>query len=105
MYVANRGSHKIHGSRLGNGGVVVIDFATEKIVARWPVPGGGSPDMGNVSVDGKYLWLAARYDDVVYRFDTANGDVSQVKVGLEPHGLTVWPQPGRYSLGHTGNMR
>ena len=23
----------------------------------------------------------------------------------EPHGLTVWPQPGRYSLGHTGNMR
>ena len=105
LFVANRGSHKIHGSRLGNGGVVVIDFATEKIVARWPVPGGGSPDMGNVSVDGKYLWLAARYDDVVYRFDTASGDVSQVKVGLEPHGLTVWPQPGRYSLGHTGNMR
>ena len=105
LYVANRGSHKIHGSRLGNGGVVVIDFATEKIVARWPVPGGGSPDMGNVSADGKYLWLAARYDDVVYRFDTATGDVQQVKVGKEPHGLTVWPQPGRYSLGHTGNMR
>ena len=105
LFVANRGSHKIHGSRLGNGGVVVIDFATEKIVARWPVPGGGSPDMGNVSADGKYLWLAARYDDVVYRFDTASGDVQQVKVGKEPHGLTVWPQPGRYSLGHTGNMR
>ena len=105
LYVANRGSHKIHGSRLGNGGVVVIDFASAQIVARWPVPGGGSPDMGNVSVDGKYLWLAARYDDVVYRFDTNTGDVSQVKVGLEPHGLTVWPQPGRYSLGHTGNMR
>jgi YVTN family beta-propeller protein len=105
LYVANRGSHKIHGSRLGNGGVVVIDFATEKVVARWPVPGGGSPDMGNVSADGKYLWLAARYDDVVYRFDTASGDVAQVQVGKEPHGLTVWPQPGRYSLGHTGNMR
>jgi YVTN family beta-propeller protein len=105
LYVANRGSHKIHGSRLGNGGVVVIDFATEKVVARWPVPGGGSPDMGNVSADGKWLWLAARYDDVVYRFDTASGEVAQVKVGTEPHGLTVWPQPGRYSLGHTGNMR
>ena len=105
LFVANRGSHKIHGSRLGNGGVVVIDFATEKIVARWPVPGGGSPDMGNVSADGKWLWLAARYDDVVYRFDTSTGDVQQVKVGKEPHGLTVWPQPGRYSLGHTGNMR
>ena len=105
LYVANRGSHKIHGSRLGNGGVAVIDFATEKVVARWGVPGGGSPDMGNVSADGKYLWLAARYDDVIYRFDTANGDVKQIKVGAEPHGLTVWPQPGRYSLGHTGNLR
>ncbi|MDQ2779936.1 MAG: hypothetical protein M3Y32_10310 [Pseudomonadota bacterium] len=105
LYVANRGSHKIHGSRLGAGGVVVIDFATEKVVARWPVPGGGSPDMGNVSADGKYLWLSGRYDDVVYRFDTASGDVVQIKVGSEPHGLTVWPQPGRYSLGHTGNMR
>lgn len=105
LYVANRGSHKIHGSRLGNGGVTVIDFTSEKVVARWAVPGGGSPDMGNVSADGKYLWLAARYDDVIYRFDTANGDVAQVKVGAEPHGLTVWPQPGRYSLGHTGNLR
>ena len=83
----------------------MIDFATEKVVAQWPVPGGGSPDMGNVSADGKWLWLAARYDDVVYRFDTATGAVAQVKVGQEPHGLTVWPQPGRYSLGHTGNMR
>lgn len=105
LYVANRGSHKIHGARLGNGGVTVIDFATEQIVARWPVPGGGSPDMGNVSADGKYLWLAARYDDVVYRFDTGSGDVVQIKVGAEPHGLTVWPQPGRFSLGHTGNLR
>jgi len=105
LYVANRGSHRIGGSRLGNGGVVVIDFATDKVVARWPVPGGGSPDMGNVTADGKWLWLAARYDDVVYRFDTTSGDVKQIKVGAEPHGLTVWPQPGRYSLGHTGNMR
>ena len=105
LYVANRGSHKIHGARLGDGGVTVIDFATEKVVARWAVPGGGSPDMGNVSADGKWLWLAARYDDVIYRFDTATGEVAQVKVGAEPHGLTVWPQPGRYSLGHTGNLR
>ena len=105
LYVANRGSHKIHGSRLGNGGVTVIDFASEKIVARWAVPGGGSPDMGNVSADGKWLWLAARYDDVVYRIETTTGAVDKVKVGREPHGLTVWPQPGRYSLGHTGNLR
>jgi YVTN family beta-propeller protein len=106
LYVANRGSHQIHGPRNGNGSVAVIDFASDKIVARWGIPGGGSPDMGNISADGRYLWLAARYDDVVYRFDTQDGGkVAQVKVGAEPHGLTVWPIPGRYSLGHTGNMR
>jgi YVTN family beta-propeller protein len=105
LYVANRGSHLIHGPKNGSGGVAVIDFASEKVVARWGVPGGGSPDMGNVSADGKYLWLAARYDDVIYRFDTGSGAVEQIKVGAEPHGLTVWPQPGRYSLGHTGNLR
>jgi YVTN family beta-propeller protein len=105
LYVANRGTHKIHGSPKGKGSVTVIDFATEKIVAHWPVPGGGSPDMGNVSADGKSLWLSGRYDDVVYRFNTTTGAVDQIKVGYEPHGLTVWPQPGRYSVGHTGNLR
>ena len=105
LYVAIRGSHQIHGPKLGDGGVTVIDFATEKVVHRWPVPGGGSPDMGNVSADGKWLWLSGRYDNVVYRFDTSTGAVTQIKVGIEPHGLTVWPQPGRYSLGHTGNLR
>jgi hypothetical protein len=26
-------------------------------------------------------------------------------VGKGPHGACVWPQPGRYSLGHTGVLR
>lgn len=105
LYVANRGSHRIHGPRNGPGSVTVIDFETEKVVAQWPVPGGGSPDMGNVSADGKWLWLSGRFDDAVYRIDTASGEMAIIKGGLEPHGLTVWPQPGRYSLGHTGNLR
>ncbi|MEO8837830.1 MAG: hypothetical protein ABI351_03865, partial [Herbaspirillum sp.] len=105
LYVANRGTHKVHGRRAGKGSVTVIDFASEKIVAQWPIPGGGSPDMGNVSADGKMLWLSGRFDDMVYRIDTTTGAVSKIKVGQEPHGLTVWPQPGRYSLGHTGNLR
>jgi len=105
LYVANRGSNKIHGPRKGKGSVSVVDFATGKVEATWPIPGGGSPDMGNVSADGKMLWLAGRYDNVVYAIDTANGAVETIPVGKEPHGLTVWPQPGRYSLGHTGNMR
>ncbi|MHA6204106.1 YVTN family beta-propeller repeat protein [Dyella soli] len=105
LYVANRGSNKIHGPRKGKGSVSVIDFATQKVVANWPIPGGGSPDMGNVSADGKTLWLSGRFDDVVYAIDTASGQVRSINVGQEPHGLTVWPQPGRYSLGHTGIMR
>ena len=61
--------------------------------------------MGNVSADGKTFWVSGRFDGVVYAFDTTTGAVKQIPVGREPHGLTVWPQPGRYSLGHTGNMR
>jgi DNA-binding beta-propeller fold protein YncE len=105
LYVANRGSNKIHGAERGMGSVSVIDFATRKVEATWPIPGGGSPDMGNVSDDGKQLWLSGRFDNVVYIFDTTTGVVQTIPVGTEPHGLTLWPQPGRYSLGHTGNMR
>jgi DNA-binding beta-propeller fold protein YncE len=105
LYVANRSTHAIHGKPRGPGSVSVIDFATDKVIANWPVPGGGSPDMGGVSADGKYLWLSGRFDDEVYRFDTTSGAVTKIKVGQEPHGLAVWPQPGRYSLGHTGNLR
>jgi YVTN family beta-propeller protein len=105
LYVANRGSHMIHGKKAGPGSVSVVDFATRKVVANWAVPGGGSPDMGNVSADGKWLWLSGRYDNVVYAFDTTTGAAKVIPVGTEPHGLAVWPQPGRYSLGHTGNMR
>ncbi|VWC66106.1 MULTISPECIES: YncE family protein [Burkholderia] len=105
LYIANRGSNLVHGPRHGKGSVSVLDFATRKVVATWPIPGGGSPDMGNVSADGKTLWLSGRFDDVVYAIDTASGAVRSIPVGMEPHGLTVWPQPGRYSLGHTGNMR
>jgi YVTN family beta-propeller protein len=105
LYVTNRGSNKIHGPPHGKGSVSVLDFATRKVEATWPIPGGGSPDMGNVSADGKLLWVSGRYDNVVYAIDTTSGSVKTIRVGTEPHGLTVWPQPGRYSLGHTGNMR
>ena len=105
LYVANRGSNKIHGLPHGKGSVSVIDFVSRKIDVTWPIPGGGSPDMGNVSADGKTLWLSGRYDNVVYAISTTTGAMTVIPVGKEPHGLTVWPQPGRYSLGHTGNMR
>ena len=105
LYVANRGTSRMMDRPGRPGSVSVIDFATRKVLKTWPIPEGGSPDMGNVSADGKYLWLSGRFDDVVYRIDTSTGAVDKIKVGVEPHGLTVWPQPGRYSLGHTGNLR
>jgi DNA-binding beta-propeller fold protein YncE len=105
LYVANRGVARVYGPPKGKGSVSVIDFATRKLETTWPVPGGGSPDMGNVSVDGKKLWLSGRYDNEIYIFDTTSGSVEKIPVKSEPHGLTVWPQPGRYSLGHTGNLR
>jgi YVTN family beta-propeller protein len=105
LYVANRGSGHVYAPPKGKGSVSVIDFRTRRVETTWPIPGGGSPDMGNVSADGRTLWLSGRFDDVVYAIDTATGAVESIRVGKEPHGLTVWPQPGRYSLGHTGNMR
>jgi DNA-binding beta-propeller fold protein YncE len=105
LYVTNRGTHTIGGTPRSAGSVSVFDFATEKVVATWTVPNGGSPDMGNVSADGGTLWLSGRYNGEVYAFNTQDGSVKMVAVGGMPHGLTVWPQPGRYSLGHTGNMR
>ena len=105
LYVANRGVARVYGPPKGKGSVSVIDFATRKVETTWPIPGGGSPDMGNVSIDGKQLWLSGRYDNSVYVIDTTSGNVKSIAVKYEPHGLTVWPQPGRYSLGHTGNLR
>ncbi len=107
LYVTNRGFSQIGGKPgAGKGSVSVVDFATRKVVATWTLPQAGSPDMGNLTADGRHLWLSGRYDRVVYVIDTTTGEVVKtIPVGHEPHGLTVWPQPGRYSLGHTGNMR
>jgi DNA-binding beta-propeller fold protein YncE len=42
----------------------------------------------------------------VYAIDTRTGtQLARIPVGSGPHGLAVYPQPGRYSLGHTGIFR
>lgn len=106
FYVSNRGCHHTRCGPHGPGNISVIDPVQKKVVATWPLPQGGSPDMGNVTADGKELWLSGRYDREVYVFDTTTGLLThRISVGNGPHGLAVWPQPGRYSLGHTGNMR
>jgi DNA-binding beta-propeller fold protein YncE len=96
LYVSNRGA----------GSVQVFSLARQRIVDTWRIPGGGSPDMGGLSADGRTLWLSGRNDGDVYGWNTRTGRlIAKIHVGGSPHGLLVWPQPGRYSLGHTGNMR
>ncbi|WP_449341734.1 YVTN family beta-propeller repeat protein [Streptacidiphilus alkalitolerans] len=105
LYVS-RDSASLYISNRGEGSVSVLDFATGKLVHKWQIPGGGSPDMGGVSADGKVLWLSGRYDSEVYAMSTADGHlIARIPVGDGPHGLAVYPQPGRYSLGHTGIFR
>ncbi len=99
LYVSNRGG------KANQGSVSVVDFATRRVVATWPIPH-GTPDMGGVSADGRVLWLSGRRSREIYGIDTATGHVrARVRVGKGPHGMCVWPQPGTLSLGHTGNMR
>jgi YVTN family beta-propeller protein len=102
----SRDSKWLYVSNRGEGSVGVIDLQTRTLANTWKIPGGGSPDMGGVSADGKVLWLSGRYHAEVYAFDTTDGHLlARIPVSKGPHGLCVYPQPGRYSLGHTGIMR
>ncbi|MGV9247435.1 YVTN family beta-propeller repeat protein [Streptomyces sp. NPDC003710] len=105
LYVS-RDSRVLYISNRGEGTISVFDFPENKLTAKWRLPGGGSPDMGGVSTDGTVLWLSGRYNSVVYAIDTRTGkQLARIRVGSGPHGLAVYPQPGRYSLGHTGVFR
>jgi YVTN family beta-propeller protein len=102
----SRDSRVLYVSNRGEGTISLLGFAERRVVEKWTLPGGGSPDMGGVSADGKILWLSGRYSREVYAIDTATGKLlARIKVGKGPHGLCVYPQPGRYSLGHTGIFR
>ncbi|MFE2944326.1 hypothetical protein ACFXKG_35585 [Streptomyces sp. NPDC059255] len=105
LYVS-RNSREMYISNRGEGSISVFDFKQDKLTKKWHLPGGGSPDMGGVSSDGKVLWLSGRYNAEVYAIDTTSGkELARIPVGGGPHGLAVYPQPGRYSLGHTGVFR
>jgi len=105
LYVS-RDSSELFVSNRHEGSISVVDLKTRTAIHKWELPGGGSPDMGGVSADGKVLWLSGRYNSEVYAIDTHNGKLlARIPVGRGPHGLCVYPQPGRYSLGHTGIFR
>ena len=96
MYVSNREA----------GTISVVSFKSRRVIETWQLPLPASPDMGGVSADGATLWLSGRYNAEVYAINTRTGHLrARIAVGQGPHGLCVWPQPGRYSLGHTGILR
>jgi len=107
LYVANRGFPRIGGKPgVGKGSVSVIDFATRQVVAKWYIPGGGSPDMLQLNPEGTQLWASGRYNRTVYVMNTTTGELlARIAVGSEDHGLTYFPNVGLHSLGHNGVYR
>jgi len=103
LYVS-RNTKDLYVTNRAGGSVSVIDFATRRVVAVWHVD--GTPDMGNLSPDGTILWVSSRYTGQVLAISTSSGRLlASIPAGTSPHGVAVWPQPGRYSTGHTGVMR
>jgi YVTN family beta-propeller protein len=102
----SRDSRVLYVSNRDAGTVSLISFRTRRPVRTWHLPAGSSPDMGGVSASGRVLWLSGRYDAEVYAISTRTGRLlHRIPVGQGPHGMCVWPQPGRYSIGHTGILR
>jgi YVTN family beta-propeller protein len=102
----SRDTKSLYVSNRLEGSISVIDFATQSVVAKWQIPGGGSPDMLQLNPEGTQLWASGRYNATVYVFDTATGNVlAKIPVGAEDHGLTYFPNVGRYSIGHNGVYR
>jgi YVTN family beta-propeller protein len=94
LYVTNRDA----------GSISVIDFERRRVTDTWQI--GGSPDMIQISPDGRELWTTGRYHSSVYVVGTRSGKLrATIPVGAGAHGLTYFPQPGRYSLGHNGVYR
>jgi len=102
----SRDTKSLYVSNRLEGSVSVIDFDSRSVVAKWVMPGGGSPDMLQLSPDGTQLWASGRYHATVYVFDTKTGNVlARIPVGAEDHGLTYFPNVGSHSLGHNGVYR
>ena len=96
MYVTNRNA----------GTISLLSFATDSVLATWPIPGGGSPDMGGISADGSTLWLSGRYNAEVYAIDTTTGALrARIHVGSVRTASASSPSPAGISLGHTGIFR
>ena len=102
----SRDTKSLYVSNRLEGSFSVIDFETRQVVAKWNIPGGGSPDMLQLNPEGTQLWASGRYNRTVYVMSTVTGGLlAKIAVGSEDHGLTYFPNVGSISLGHNGVYR
>lgn len=102
----SRDTKSLYVSNRLEGSISVIDFATQRVTAKWHIPGGGSPDMLQLNPDGTQLWASGRYHATVYVMNTTTGAlIAKIPVGSQDHGLTYFPNVGLHSLGHNGVYR
>jgi YVTN family beta-propeller protein len=100
----SRDATKLYVTNRLAGSLSVIDIEGRNVVDTWQI--GGSPDMIAVSADGRQIWISNRWDRSVVVVDGESGAmIKSIETGAYPHGLAYWPLPGRFSLGHNGNMR
>jgi len=100
----SRDTHFLYVSNRTAGTISVIDLKLRAVVATWKV--GGSPDMMQLSPDGTQLWASGRYYGTVQVIDTETGRLlSTIRAGAGAHGLTYFPNAGRFSTGHNGVYR
>jgi YVTN family beta-propeller protein len=105
-FQVSRDTKSLYVSNRLEGSISVIDFASRSVVAKWVMPGGGSPDMLQLNPEGTQLWASGRYHAQVYVFDTKTGQMlARIPVGAEDHGLTYFPNVGAHSIGHNGVYR
>ena len=97
LFVSNRGE-----------GSITRDLVRAP-AGRWTSGGSraaAAPTWAASPPTARVLWLSGRYNGEVYAISTRTGRLlHRIKVGSGPHGMAVWPQPGRYSIGHTGILR
>jgi DNA-binding beta-propeller fold protein YncE len=74
--------------------IATLAFATRSVTRTWPIPTG--TDLGGVSADGSVLWMYGPKE--VFALSPITGSPYR-RVPMPATQLTVYPQPGRYSLG------
>ena len=88
------------------GSISVLDFATDRLVDRSGAsPAAAAPTWAACPPTARCSGCPAATTARCTPSPRDGQLLARIQVGSGPHGLCVYPQPGRYSLGHTGVFR